>query len=299
LFDACHVKINRKSLFANDALQIGLFESRPSSDACGDIERQSLNAIVLPFSGVFAKHDGPNRHVIGTPSHAVFFAPDKPYRISFPGAIGDRALTFRFDDALAPEELAVPRVGEPMASHGVLPAEAMMLRNVLWARLQTSDFDEFEVEAIGLDLLNMTFGSLRGHRRGGKQATQQRRARAVERVKEAIALAPAEKWTVAKLARIANLSAFHLCHVFRETISVSLYDYVLRERLAHSLHAVMDAGTDFSAIAHDAGFASHSHFTARFRAFFGVTPAALRRMAATEALADFRKILTARPGLPV
>ena len=292
------MKINRKSLFANDALQIGLFESRPSSDACGDIERQSLNAVVLPFRGLFAKHDGPNRHVIGTPSHAIFFAPDKPYRLSFPGAIGDRALTFRFDDALAPEEVALSRVGEAMASDGVLPAEAMMLRNALWARLQTRDFDAFEVETMGLDLLSMTFDSLRRHGGGGKQATQERRARAVERVKEAIALAPAEKWTVAKLARIANLSAFHLCHVFRETIGISLYGYVLRERLAHSLHAVMDAGADLSAIAYDVGFSSHSHFTARFRAFFGVTPAALRRTAAAGALADFRKIVTAQPGLP-
>jgi AraC-like DNA-binding protein len=283
------VKINRKSLFANEALQIGLFESRPSSDACGDIERQSLNAVVLPFSGLFAKHDSPNRRVIGTPSHAVFFAPDKPYRLSFPGAIGDRALTFRFDDALAPEELAMPRGGEPMASHGVLPAQAMMLRNALWARLQTRDFDAFEVETMGLDLLSMTFGSLRGHGRGGKQATRERRARAVERVKEAIALAPAERWTVAKLARVANLSAFHLCHVFRDTIGLSLYGYVLRERLAHSLHAVMDAGTDLSAIAHDLGFSSHSHFTARFRAFFGVTPAALRRMLRREPLLTFAR----------
>src|SRR6516164_11389624 len=99
------MRVTRKSLFEGETLQIGLFEARPTSDACGDVEWQKSNVVVLPFSGVFSKHDAPGRHVIGTPSHAVFIASDTPYRISFPGAIGDRALIVRFDDALLPEEV--------------------------------------------------------------------------------------------------------------------------------------------------------------------------------------------------
>lgn len=67
------MEISRKTLFESETLQIGLFEARPRSDACGDVERQDRNAVVLPLSGVFAKHEAPGRHVIGTPSHAVFF----------------------------------------------------------------------------------------------------------------------------------------------------------------------------------------------------------------------------------
>ena len=48
-------------------------------------------------------------------------------------------------------------------------------------------------------------------------------------------------------------------------------------------------------LALDAGFASHSHFTARFKSFFGCTPAALRRVATTAHIDELRKILTARP----
>ena len=104
-----------------------------------------------------------------------------------------------------------------------------------------------------------------------------------------------DKWSVARLAKIANLSPFHLCHVFRQMVGTSIYDYVLHERLAHSLDAVLDGGDDLTAIALDAGFASHSHFTARFRGFFGCTPTALRRAASAAALAELRKIVTARP----
>jgi AraC-like DNA-binding protein len=75
----------------------------------------------------------------------------------------------------------------------------------------------------------------------------------------------------------------------------SIYDYVLQERLAQSLDAVLDGDDELTAIALDAGFASHSHFTARFRSFFGCTPVSLRRTATTARLAELRKIVTARP----
>ena len=83
--------------------------------------------------------------------------------------------------------------------------------------------------------------------------------------------------------------------MFRDTVGTSIYDYVLHERLAHTLDAVLDCGDDLTAIALDAGFASHSHFTARFRSFFGCTPAALRRIATAAQIAELRKIVTARP----
>ena len=288
------MEIRRKTLFESETLQVGLFESRPSSDACGEVERQSLNAIVLPLSGLFAKHEAPGRQVTGTPSHAVYFAPDAPYRISFPGAIGDRAITLRFGDGLAPEQIDV-RGDEGLASQGLLSAKAMMLRNLLWRRLEKGEADEFEAEAFGLDLLDVSLASVRPGQLPVRRSAPARRTRALERVKEAVASAPSAKWNVARLAGVANLSPFHLCHVFREMTGTSVYDYVLHERLSRALDAVLDGGDDLTAIALDAGFASHSHFTARFRSFFGCTPAALRRVAGAAHLAELRKIVTARP----
>jgi AraC family transcriptional regulator len=288
------VEIRRKTLFESQTLQIGLFQARGVSDRCGDVERQDRNSVVLPLAGVFAKHDAPGRQVIGTPSHAVFVAADTPYRISFPGNIGDRALILRFGDELAPEH--VDRGGDAaLASHGLLPAPAMMLRNLLGARLGRGDTEDFEIETIGLDLLNVSFDAMRQERPGVRPSALTRRMRAMERVKEAIAVAPSDKWNVARLAKLAHLSPFHLCHVFREMAGTSIYDYVLQERLAQSLDAVLDGDDDLTSIALDAGFASHSHFTARFRSFFGCTPAALRRTATAAGLAELRKIVTARP----
>ena len=288
------MEISRKTLFESETLQIGLFEARPRSDACGDVERQDRNAIVLPLSGLFSKHDAPGRHVVGTPSHAVFFAADMPYRIGFPGGIGDRAISLRFDAALAPEWLDSRSNGEALASNALLPAKAMMLRNLLWMRLARSEANEFEAEALGLDLLSLSLESVRSSRPAPRPQSQARRTRALERIKEAVALAPARKWNVARLAEVANLSLFHLCHVFREAVGTSIYDYVLHERLAQTLDTVLDCEGDLTTIALDAGFTSHSHFTARFRNFFGCTPGALRRSMRTSEIAELRKIVTAR-----
>jgi len=286
------MSITRRPLFEGETLQVGLFEARPQSDACGDVERQTSNVVVLPFRGVFAKHDAPGRHVIGTPSHAVLIVADTPYRLSFPGAIGDRALILRFDEALAPEQVE-RRGDEALASHGLLPPNAILLRNLLWSCLQNGAVDRFESEALGLDLLGLSLGAMRRSSLALRRSALGRRLRAVARVKEAIAVAPADKWSVATLARIANLSPFHLCRVFHQITGTSLYDYVLRERLAYALDAVLDGGADITAIALDAGFASHSHFTARFKSFFHCTPAAFRRLAKAQRVGELRKIMTA------
>jgi len=114
----------------------------------------------------------------------------------------------------------------------------------------------------------------------------------VERVKQAIGLEPQRKWTLAALAGLAGASAYHLARVFREEVGATLHDYLTRARLASALDRVLDADADLSAIAFDSGFASHSHFSARFRAMFGLAPSELRR-APRATIAKLRKILTA------
>src|SRR5262245_14227112 len=93
--------ISRRTLFAGDLMQISDVIARPRAPGCGAEECQTSNVLVLPLAGVFAKHDGP-RHFIATADHAVLVAADRPYRVSFPSAVGDRCLTLRMsDEALA------------------------------------------------------------------------------------------------------------------------------------------------------------------------------------------------------
>ena len=293
------MEITRRTLFEGGLLRACHMVSRPTSAECGELQSQSENVLVLPLSGVFAMHEAPRRHVVATANHAVFVAAGAPYRLSFPAAIGDEALLFRFSaealERAAPEAVRRDGFDSPdFASHALLPPAAMLERSLLWRRLQSGEADPLEVEEAGVGLLASALRAARRRPQKRVHGLRGRRLRQVERVKEAVSVDPGRRWTLEALAGLACLSPGHLAHVFRDEVGESVYGYVLRCRLASTLDAVLDAGADLSAIALQSGFASHSHFTARWRQFFGLTPSALRRRAGSRQAAKLRRIVTAK-----
>jgi hypothetical protein len=68
------VEITRKTLFECDTLTIGLVETRPMSEACGDIEWQDSNAVAAGVEGGQRPARGftqPSRAAQPTPTHVV------------------------------------------------------------------------------------------------------------------------------------------------------------------------------------------------------------------------------------
>lgn len=295
----------RRTLFDGDWLQIGHITARPVSSACGEVETSPLHVLALPLAGVFAKHDGPRQQALATPNHALLISAGKPYRLSFPGCVGDRCLALRFtSEALAlvmPEALGHDGFDtDTFSPHALLPPTVMLARSRLWRRFaHGGTVDPLEAEELGLAMLDAT---LHAARRGpaphpATAGGSRRGARHVLRTMEAIWTEPERRWTLADLAAQAHVSASHLAHVFRAEVGVSVYGYVLRSRLARALDAVLDSDAGLIEIALDAGFASHSHFTARFGALFGQTPLELRRSADAAAARRLRRIVTAREPL--
>src|SRR5688572_4773580 len=286
------MELQRRTLFEGSTVRVDDVLARPASSTCGEIESRHANILVLPLAGVFTKHESPREHVIATPNHAVFIAADRPFRLSYPGAVGDRVMALWF-----------PRHDvdfSDCAAQTLLPPVAMLGRSLLWRRFARGDWDPLEVEELGMGLLACSLHAGRRHPHAKRRSLRHgRRLRQVERVKEAISLQPERKWTLAELAGIASVSASHLAHVFRDEVGASVYGYVLRSRLAKALQAVLDADSDLTEIALEAGFASHSHFTARFRALYGVTPRGLRRRANAQQAAELRRIVTARSAAAV
>jgi AraC family transcriptional regulator len=294
-----------RTLFDGEWLQIGYIAVRPASSECGELESSALNVLALPLTGVFAKHDGPRRHAIATPSHALLVSAGKPYRLSFPGCIGDECLALRFtSDALAqlmPEAMSADGFDEStFSTHTPLPPALMLARSLLWQRFASDTVDALEAEERAFDLLEGSLAAARRQRRErpasarGAPSGPWRRMRRVALAVEAIGAEPERRWTLGTLGALASVSPGHLAHLFRAELGISVYDYVIRSRLARALDAVLDSDAGLTAIALDAGFASHSHFTARFRAFFGHTPQQLRRGTRRDTARELRRIATAR-----
>jgi AraC-like DNA-binding protein len=298
-------QVENRTLHDGPWLQIGYIAVRPASSSPGEIECAARHVLALPLAGVFAKHDGPQRRVLATPGHALFIDAGQPYRLSFPGCIGDRCLALRLtSEGLA---LALPQAqaGEgfdaaTFAPHVPLPAAVMLARSRLFARLRQGGADALDIEEQGLALLGSTLSAARRQpaRRGAAGHDSARRLRHVRCTQEAVWTQPARPWSLAELAAQVCVSAGHLAHAFRAETGSTVYGYVVRSRLAKALDAVLDSDAALTTIALDAGFSSHSHFTARFRAHFGITPTALRQVASGTLARELRRNVTAPRPLP-
>ena len=294
--------VTRRTLFQGPLFEVGHVVCRPTPEVHTEVERAELNVLALTTAGVWALHEGPRQHVIATPSHAVFISSGRSYRMSFPGYIGDECIAMRLTaeglSRLAPQAMARDGFdGSVVASRALLPPSAILARGLLLRTLSpvgaSPSPDPLLIEELAVGLLDSALTAV-GEARTAASVESKRNSPHVERVKEAISTSPERKWTLAELSGIAGISPCHLAHVFRREVGTPVYRYTIRLRLATALNAVLDSDLDLTSIALDAGFASHSHFTARFRALFGLTPDALRRTAGSGKAAELRKIVTAR-----
>jgi AraC family transcriptional regulator len=280
-------------LFAGEVLRIGHVSSQPWNTDLSEVGVPTRISLFLPLQGMFARHDGPRRHVIAAPGHGLFYCPGRPYRTSFPNVSKELSLALSL-----PPELFAQVFPHTATAHGFFPEHCasnlllspqLMLARGLLSR-QLADGEPLEIEEAALNFFGAVLREAGGAATPPHIEQAATRLRQIERIKEAVAIDPARKWTLSALAEIACISPFHLAHIFSTMVGTPVHRYVLRARLAASLDWVLESDRDLAAIALDTGFASHSHFTARFRTLFGTTPADLRRTARSRTAAHLREI---------
>jgi len=258
-----------RDTFAGCTLQIHRVRCRPHDGACGPVEESTKDGLALPLRGLFVKHGRRDERLVADPCHALFFKAGEPYRVSHPVEGGDDCLFLEPGAELAEEMATWPPVK-------VLEARTVLERGVLAHRLERRLASPLEAEERALGLL----GALR--HAGSRALSSRERSRRTEIVAKAqIALArePGRAWRLGELAHAAHCSPFYLTRTFHHVVGMPLHRYQLRARLAAAMSQVLDSARDFTAIALDVGFSSHSHFTAAFRRAYGVTPSALRNKA--------------------
>ena len=74
-----------------------------------------------------------------------------------------------------------------------------------------------------------------------------------------------------ELARLTNLSPFHLTRVFREEVGLPPHAYQTQARLGLA-RSLLLRGWTAARVARETGFADQSHLTRRFKRLVGVTP---------------------------
>ena len=79
-----------------------------------------------------------------------------------------------------------------------------------------------------------------------------------------------------ELARSVDCSPWLLSREFRRQVGISMHAYLNSLRLRAGLRAILDGCNNLTSLALGLGFGSHSHFSASFKAEFGLSPRNVR-----------------------
>ncbi|WP_028301313.1 AraC family transcriptional regulator [Oceanospirillum beijerinckii] len=83
--------------------------------------------------------------------------------------------------------------------------------------------------------------------------------------------------TLLQLAEVAHLSEYHFARMFKRSVGMAPHQYVTQRRLNLASRLLLNPELTLAEIALRCGFSSQSHFSNRFKAFYGVTPAGYRK----------------------
>lgn len=75
-----------------------------------------------------------------------------------------------------------------------------------------------------------------------------------------------------ELAEISGISQYHFCRLFKQSMGVAPYQYVLQQRMEKAKELLQQRKYAIAEIALLVGFADQSRFTKHFRKYVGVTP---------------------------
>jgi len=87
---------------------------------------------------------------------------------------------------------------------------------------------------------------------------------------------PEQRLNVSALAHSMNVHPVHLTRQFRQTYGVSLREYRTIQLVKRAATLVLGTQTPLTRIAHECGFADHSHMCRAFRRVAGWSPSRLR-----------------------
>jgi AraC-like DNA-binding protein len=262
----------------SDVTMVGVWRCPPDSQWFRDSGPARNHVFVFPRTILRIVHARKGA-VVTDPGVVTLYNRGDDYRREALCGRGDECEWF----SVAPEILEEAVHGVPGAAGEARPfpvshvfstnAVFLQQRRVVSALLCGQPLDPLCVEEAVLNLLD---GLVSQSLHGPVSNVTERHVQLVCRARRILAARFTERLRLAQLAGACGVSPWFLARIFRRVTGTTVHDYHERLRLRAALDPV-SAGHDLSALAHDLGFASHSHFTESFRRAFGVPPSGFRR----------------------
>lgn len=78
--------------------------------------------------------------------------------------------------------------------------------------------------------------------------------------------------TLASLASSVGMSQYYFCRLFKQSMGITPYQYVLQQRVERAKHLLKQHQFSIADVALQCGFANQSHLNRHFKRIVGVTP---------------------------
>ena len=232
--------------------------ARPELAPRGDIGSRKL---VITFAGAFEFQVGRSATWVD-PSRLLFADAGESYvdHHVVPG-MGHASVI------LTPDEAALDELWDDADAQFAGRVRACSLRVQMLAQLLRRADDPLAAEELGVAIV-------------AESVSDERRVtkidpRSVRRAKAALHDCVDGRSGLTDIASELGVSPIHLTQSFKRSEGISLYRYQTQLRLGRALTRLPEQ-EDITDLAFELGFSSHSHFTAAFRAEFGMTPSRYR-----------------------
>lgn len=199
------------------------------------------------------------------------------YRCGHDHGRGDRCVSLQLSPAWF-GEVAASAAGSSCFRFpaAMLPASRCTLSHTVLLEARTGARDPLDTEE---RLVGFVAAALRALS-GAAPSPQRVSAQDIRRISRAIRYIEAhsaEPVDLGRLASVAATSKFHFLRIFRRTVGLTPYQFLLTVRLRRAALGLLSSRDPVSAIAYEAGFGDLSTFNAAFRDRFGAPPRVFRR----------------------
>lgn len=245
--------------------------------------------VFLPWHGLYLIKRG-NEELVASAGQACFVEAGAEYRVQHPIGGHDTNTVVSlpvntYRQLLAESDPTVAEVSDKqLRFHARQTALSPALARVHFALLQAANSktrDTILVEtlalALGRELVKAACGTTATAPLGVRPSSHAYYRDRCNFVKTYLAIHSSRAVSLAELATAAAVSPFHLARIFTTIEGIPIHRYLNRLRLHQALAPLRETNLPLTQVALEAGFSSHSHFTAAFRSEFGVTPARMRR----------------------
>jgi AraC-like DNA-binding protein len=233
----------------------------------GPAMSNAITQIGFPRRGLFLIERRGEPLVVDT-NTALVLRPDDEYRIGHPTNEGDEGVVLALPEQVADDAF---EGGDQRVGH-LAPRDRLAV-SLLTRMLRDDETIQLEAEEATVLLLaslsQRVFANPTGMNARPLNRAQRRR---IEQARVLLAASPTTAWDLRGLGLAVGCSPFQLARQFRAATGETISRYVLNLRLAIAVERLADGERNLAALAFDLGFAHHSHFSARFRRTFGMTP---------------------------